>query len=128
MFKKFLLFVVLLFVSTACGSSEPSGPDSLAGTWSTTSTDGPTMTADVSADTIEIQWTTADTTALYWKGSFESSATNGSTITSDGDTETMAMSLLASMSETKEFVYDDGKISFDFTIMGVTSKLTLERD
>ncbi len=127
MFKKILLATLLLFAVTACGSNTAE-PTDLTGSWSTQANPDFTMTAVVSNNDIEVTWEAPDTSALYWKGTFNASASEGSTITSDGDTETMSMSLLASQSESKDFLYDDDKIAFDFTIMGTTTTLYLERD
>lgn len=128
MFKKIMLALALLVSLTACGSNN-SAPVSLNGSWSTEASPDFTMTAVVSDTGIEVTWKAPDTTALYWVGTLPTSPdlTNDTVITSQGDTEAMAMSLLASQSETKDFTYKNDKLAFDFTIMGVTKTLYLEK-
>jgi hypothetical protein len=105
-------------------------PISLVGTW-TGESSTTKMVATVSENAIEIMWETPDTTALYWKGTFEAPAavsnTNRLWITSNGDTAAMENSLLASRDPTKRFTYEDGMLSFPLTVMGVTTTIKMTK-
>lgn len=96
--------------------------DVLVGNWKTDK-----MEAIVTDTTIWISWNADGTTGLYWKGSFINAAKDGDTILSAGDVEAMEESFLSSRDTEKEFVYENGKLSFKRTVMGVTSVISLTR-
>jgi Flp pilus assembly protein CpaB len=96
--------------------------DILVGTWKTDK-----MDAIVTDNAIWISWNADGTTGLYWKGSFVNAAKDGDTILSAGDVEAMEESFLSSRDTEKEFVYENGKLSFKRTVMGVTSVISLTR-
>ena len=53
------------------------------------------MEATISGDTIEVNWIGTDAKSLYWKGTYQAPTEAGDwKWTSQGDTETMAQSLL----------------------------------
>lgn len=102
-------------------------PD-LTGTWTEAenSNKSMVMNATITSDKITINWTSADTTALYWQGSFTAPTTDGDYAwTSTGDTTAMSASLLGSQDTTKEFKYTGGQLTFDVTTMGVTVHVKL---
>lgn len=99
-------------------------PADLTGTWKQTNSnsDDSWMEATVTADTIQVDWVTADTKSLYWVGTFEAPTEAGDwSWTSQGDTEAMSTALMASQDATKDFNYSEADgISFDVTMMGTT--------
>jgi len=96
--------------------------DALIGNWKTDK-----MEAIVTDTSIWISWNADGTTGLYWKGSFVNAAKDGEKIMSAGDLAAMEESFLASRDSEKEFVYENGKLSFKRTVMGVTSVISLTR-
>jgi hypothetical protein len=118
------LFVMLPIVFSGCGSSVNHAPKSVDGMWKS---DSPVMTAHISHGAIQIYFVNGDTKSLYWKGTFNTSASDGSHILSKGDTETMDSSLMASEDSTKKFVYKNGELSFPFSILGTSKTVKLER-
>jgi hypothetical protein len=85
------------------------------------------MTATVTETTIEIQWSTDEMSGLYWKGSFVGTAADGDKLVSAGDLAAMEESFISSRDPEKEFVYENGKLSFKRTVMGMTSVIHLTR-
>ena len=73
-------------------------------------------------DTIEVNWIGTDTKSLYWKGTYQAPTKAGDwKWTSQGDTETMAQSLLASQDATKDFTYSEADgVSWETTALGTT--------
>ena len=68
------------------------------------------MEATISGDTIEVNWIGTDAKSLYWKGTYQAPTEAGDwKWTSQGDTETMAQSLLASQDATKDFNLQRGR-------------------
>ena len=102
-------------------------PADLTGTWKQTNSgsDDSWMEAEITADTITIQWVSdnGDTKSLYWKGSYNAPDKAGDwKWTSQGDTAAMQASLLGSQDATKDFTYTkaDG-VSWETTAMGTTT-------
>ena len=107
-------------------------PLDLTGSWRQTNSgsDESWMEAEISGDTITINWAYADgTTALYWVGTYvaPTDATDTYTWTSQGDTGQMSSALLASGDDAKEFSYSGGKLSFQASMVGVTATVEMER-
>lgn len=138
-----LLVALVLFVggfvlvSDQTRNSDPRGvvpaaaasPVSMIGTWTQTNTEGTTATAVISNGKISIQISDGDTSGLYWTGTFPvSSITSQSfSVTSTGDTAEMETSLLASEAKTKTFTYNNGVLSYEFSILGTTTTIHLQR-
>lgn len=109
-------------------------PVDLTGEW--TQVDGNSsetyQTASVTGDTITVYWVNEadDTTALYWVGTYDvpEDGSESFTWTSEGDVAQMETALLASSSETKDFAYEGGTISYEVTAMGMTTTVELERE
>lgn len=106
-------------------------PADLTGTWKSTNSDSEDswMEATITADTIQIDWVTADTRSLYWIGTFEAPSEPGDwSWTSQADREKMDTALMASQDDTKDFTYTetDG-LSFDASAMGVTKTVKMTK-
>lgn len=104
-------------------------PD-LTGVWTQVDAGDSYQQATIQGDTIEINWIGTDgTSALYWAGSFTapSTADEPYTWTSANDTSRTSGALMASSDETKDFTYEDGKISYSVSMMGVTKTVQLEK-
>lgn len=120
-------------------SSDPRGvvsvaavkPVELIGTWSQSNADSSlSMTATVTDGKIIIDMHLAgDEGGTYWIGTFDTGkhTTSNFTVTSNGDVAAMSTMLLASQAKTKTFTYDNGDLSFDFSMMGVTRTIHLQR-
>lgn len=126
--------------STAQGSTYtkpaiPPKPVSLVGNWKQTKgMPGVTMTAEVSGDSIQInmRFDRDDMTGIFWMGSFDASDQTATkfTVTSLPDPDArkaLAGSLFGSSEKTKKFHYDDGDLSFEFSMMGVESTVHMTR-
>lgn len=102
-------------------------PADLTGTWKQTNSgsDDSWMEAEITADTITIQWVSdnGDTKSLYWKGSYSAPDKAGDwKWTSQGDTAAMQASLLGSQDATKDFTYTNADgVSWETTAMGTTT-------
>lgn len=100
----------------------------LTGSWKAES-----MSAMITDGAIEVDMTTTDTSALYWKGTFAvgnvSVNMNDVEITSQGDTAIMAASLFGSQDDAKTFVYHpkNKTLTFKLTMLGTTQVITLRR-
>jgi hypothetical protein len=112
------------------GNPKDTTPVTFNGPWQAKFNEA-TLNAVISGDGIEIHWVTSQTDAVYWKGTFPvpQNVTYASvfTIVSVGDTAAMEESLLASQDESKAFTFDNGKLQFKMTVMGVTQTVALEQ-
>lgn len=97
----------------------------LDGAWKSTK-DDPKFRSLIKNGTIEVYIVADDTSSLYWKGSFPWNK-GDETISSTADREALDGSLLGSNANTKVFLYDGDNIVFDFTIMGTTTTITMEK-
>lgn len=126
--------------STAQGSTYtkpaiPAKPVSLVGNWhQTKGMPGVTMTAEVSGDGIQINmhFDRDDMTGIFWMGSFDTSDKTAQkfNVTSLPDPDArkaLAGSLFGSSEKTKKFNYDNGDLSFEFSMMGVESTVHMTR-
>lgn len=98
--------------------------EDLIGKWETTDPDNPRMAADVLADSITIDLLGPDSSLVYWHGSFSDLRADSNTITSNAIEEG---SLALSTASTKDFVYENGRLSFEITAMGVTKTVQMTR-
>lgn len=115
------LAMVVGSIFTGCGSTEPAD---LTGNWS--GDDG--MTATISGEDIRVYWDSDGTRALYWAGSYVAPTEPGDySWESAAYTDETESALLASGDASKTFTYSGGKLSFDLTMMGVTSTIKLEK-
>lgn len=126
------LTIAMSTVLASCGETQQTEntPISLDGTWVQVDAEESYHKAEIKDGTIEINWVFEEdnTEALYWAGSCET-PTEGDTFTWDSvnDTEKTSTALMASPDETKTFTYEDGKISYEASAMGVTKTIELER-
>lgn len=122
----FIIVAVIAGVFTLVSKSDasPAQSTSLVGSWH-----GDMFDAEVTNGSIEVRWSDkSNLDALYWKGTFVTGTVIGDAeFTSEGDTDMMDNSLLASMDKTKKFTYKDGKLQFLFTVMGAVQVCTLSR-
>lgn len=106
-------------------------PADLTGTWKSTNSDSEDswMEATITADTIQIDWVTADTHSLYWVGTFEAPSESGDwSWTSQANREKMDTALMASQDDTKDFTYTEADgLSFDASAMGVTKTVKMTK-
>lgn len=139
--KMFLVIgTVLVIAATGFGAliyvnaGDPSDVESLTftgTTWQGKMNDA-IFVATILENDIEVQWNDgADTNALYWKGTFTTPVSTHLgdmfVVTSVGDTKAMSNSLLGSQDSTKDFLYEDRKLSFKMTVLGVTQTIHLEK-
>ena len=113
---------------------EQKQPLSLDGTWQATNSADPatsTMEAEIKDGTITIYLVSVkeDTKMLYWQGTVPAPDTtdNKYNFTSEADTEALSKSIMGSQDKTKDFKYENGVLSFDFTAMGTTKTIKMER-
>lgn len=106
-------------------------PIVLTGTWTSENTDGSYQEAIITNDSIEINWVSDNgaTKSIYWSGTYiaPTEFTEEYSWISDRNKEKTDSSLLASTDDTKEFIYKDGKINYEVTLMGTTSTFELSQ-
>lgn len=131
-----VLFAVVVALS-GCGGSEVTPATSSASS-ETTQAPEPTkekitmngnwkadiFEATVTDNLIVINIVADDTKSIYWQGTFP---TGSDEVVSVGDREVMDAALLASQDSEKTFNLADGKISFDFTMMGTTKTVHMKK-
>jgi hypothetical protein len=96
----------------------------LTGHWHMTKSGIPDakMAASIADDKILVTLTMGDTTGIFWDGTFDTTQTSAVfKTTSLGDQAAMAAQLYASSEKSKVFTYKDGDLSFQFSIMGVST-------
>ncbi|GAA6121937.1 hypothetical protein BPY_00450 [Bifidobacterium psychraerophilum] len=140
-----LLSTVAVLSMGACGNttasqsssadtttSEAPKPLDLTGTWVEKNPKSTDMVqeATISGDVITINWKQSDgTSALYWSGTYQAPTSAATTYewTSKADTEKLSSAILASQDATKKFSYNNGKLTYEVTAMGVTATAELEK-
>jgi len=87
------------------------------------------MTAVITENKIEIILTMADTTGLFWSGTFDTNSVTSQpfSTTSYGDLKLLDASMYGSSEKTKKFFYDYGDLSYQFSIMGVSTTVHLSK-
>lgn len=149
--KKLLAPAIALLALTGCSGAEESvqtnnetaaapeeaesaqAPD-LAGAWvqSNPNSEDSFQQAEIADGRITVDWVSdgGDTTSIYWVGTFEAptNAAGPYVWTSERDEEATENALLASTTDTKEFTYEDGEITYEVTALGTTTKVTLEKE
>lgn len=103
----------------------------LTGVWQSTDDSDFVQRATISDTTMIIDWVPQDgseDSMLYWAGTFTAPETEGMhTWTSTNDHSLTGSELLASSEDTKEFTYEDGKISYGVSALGESGTVTLEQ-
>lgn len=102
-----------------------STPISLDGQWHQTN-GMPTMSmaGSISHGTIHLDLTLGDVNGVYWDGSFDTDQMSGDSfvITSQSN---YPDGMLSSPADSKEFTYENGVLSYQFTIRGMTETVKL---
>lgn len=105
-------------------------PD-LTGVWESTEDSAFSQRAVIAGSAITVDWVPqdgSDDSRLYWAGSFDAPTAEGPhTWTSNNDHDQTDLELLASGADTKDFVYEDGEISFEASALGESGTVTLEQ-
>ncbi|WP_311141567.1 hypothetical protein [Lancefieldella rimae] len=116
-------------------SVEQKKPLDLSGKWHATNSGdeaAATMEAEIKDGTITIYLVNKkeDTKMLYWQGTVPTPDTTEDKydFTSEADTEALSQSLLGSQDKTKDFKYENGTLSFDFTALGTTKTIKMEKE
>ena len=114
--------------------AEQKKPLDLSGKWQATNSADPatsTMEAEIKEGTITIYLVNVkeDTKMLYWQGTVSTPDTTDDryNFTSEADTEALSKSIMGSQDKTKDFKYENGVLSFDFSAMGATKTIKMER-
>lgn len=122
-----LAIVVSVFLLASCGSSHGASvnknPSSFSGEWRqvNSSPDG-WMTASISGESIQVDLRGRDSTTLFWMGTFHTNKkpVGKFKVVSLGDQDAMASAIFASTEKRKTFSYNNGVLSFVFS-MGKSS-------
>lgn len=140
-----LAFALLVLIVALCGcstsdsaktsaqvvSASPETPVNLEGEWkSVTDTGGTTlMFATIENDSIVVKIVSDDVSSLYWKGTFFAPQKDGNTlrVESAADKAALDASLMGSGADAKTFTYKNKQLSFDFTALGTTRTIKMER-
>ena len=114
-------------------SPTPEAVPDLIGNWKQNNANGSDgwTSATITANTIIVNFVTdnGDTTSLFWVGTFTPPKDGKSpyTWTSTRDKAATDSALLASTDDTKEFVLDEGEISFPVSISGTTATVRMSK-
>jgi hypothetical protein len=116
---------------TEASSAKADIPPVLNGQWH--QTEGPDnvyMTAEIYDGSIQINMQSRDAREIYWLGTFDTYKDTSRSFKSVslGDTDAMKASIFGSNSKTKPFAYEDGVISFEFSMMGKFDTVKLEKN
>lgn len=117
----------------SAGTAESKTPPDLTGEWKQSNSDSADsyQSASISGEIIEIYWVSdaGKTKALYWAGSFAAPVDTVEPYTweSKNDKSQTETALLASGDDTKAFTYQNGKISYEVSAMGITKTVELEK-
>ncbi len=129
--------ILMITLLAGCGSTtettkeEAKVPD-LKGAYKQTNSNSEDsyQVAAIDDDTITIYWFTASdqTTALYWTGTYEAPTEAGKySWDSKNYHDLTDYALLASGDDSKTINYDNGEISYEVSMMGVTTTVTLKK-
>lgn len=145
--KLFIIFAVLatmfavyditvgpLSSTSNASAAEPSGSCcfmSMVGDWHQTSNGIPNtvMNASITEDKIEITLTMRNMTGVFWTGTFDTTqdAVKSFKTVSEGNVEMMKTELYASSERIKEFSYENGDLSYQFSIGVVSTTVHLSK-
>jgi hypothetical protein len=126
-----LVVFIGIILTTSCANAA-SSPDAspvasekgasatnLAGTW--VSSEQPGFEAVITPDQITVYFVDGETKSLFWKGTFPETATESEIVSSAGDVDAMASSLLGSTETIKPFTFTGEEITFEFSMMGTST-------
>lgn len=137
-----LVLLVVSFTLSGCSSTAVDDADAVAqqdvvvattkeapvlswdGVWVTDPVT-PGMEVTIKGALITVKLVDEDTKSLFWQGSWDSAAkaTDGAEMVSKADVEALSSSIMGSSEKTKPFTYEDGVLSFDFSMMGTTKNV-----
>lgn len=130
------IFILQVFL-VGCGSGNGDAKagagtktESLVGDWHQIGTGIPstTMTATITEGAIQITLSMGDTSGIYWLGTFTDwNTSNSFTTISLGDQDAMALDIFASVDTVKTFTYENGDLSYEFSILGNTTTVHLSK-
>lgn len=134
-----IILGILFFVSVGSSSPTVASPNAvgenpppgielpvavdLNGNWMVND-EGRVFTAEITSETITITLSKGNTSVLYWYGSFDPTIPVGQIVVSD---KLESDKMIVSRADSKDFLVGDNRLSFEFTVMGVTKKLELQR-
>ena len=114
---------------------EQKKPLDLTGKWHATNSadeSSATFEAEIKDGVITIYFVNKkeDTKSLYWQGTVPAPDTTDDKydFTSQADTDALSKSLFGSQDKTKDFKYENGVLSFDFSALGTTKTIKMERE
>lgn len=114
---------------------EQKKPLDLTGKWHATNSadeSSATFEAEIKDNVITIYFVDkkADIKSLYWQGTAPAPDTTDDkyNFTSQADTDALSKSLFGSQDKTKDFKYENGVLSFDFSALGTTKTIKMERE
>lgn len=124
---KLALIFLLAILLTSCTTKPATPKEDLNGTWKYVGS--PNMEATFVDGVISIYWVSEDGKSIYWVGSCPKTVDSDKfSWISDRDASKTDSALLASTDNTKEFLYKDGVISYELTIMGMTTTIELRKE
>ena len=89
--------------------------------------DSSKISAVIKDGDIRINLESTDSSALFWKGTFPKASQGPTKFVSQADVKALSESLLGSSDKKKTFTYEDGVLTFDLSMMGVTRHVHLEK-
>lgn len=137
-----LALVAFVAIVAGCGTSTSaastrtsvvplSAQASLDGTYHQTKSGIPNivMTAVVTNDNITITMTMSGTSGVFWDGTFDTQGVVSSpwNITSTRDAQAMSSDMYGSSEQTKTFTYNNGDLSYQFSILGVSTTVHMSK-
>lgn len=112
---------VIGFTTTAASPVKAVVPIDLSGDWNTSPSETLKMAAHITADTITVEFISNKNEYIaYWYGTFEQ---NKVKIVSQAKEDKFFLAKATS----KDFLFKDGKLSFEVTVMGVTKRVEMTR-
>lgn len=125
-----ILTIVVLTSCTSASSAPAQGPVNLTGHWHQTDSGIPEaqMSAEITDNHIVITLEMGHTKGTYWSGTFDASSPDPAfTFVSTGDLEIMKSSLFGSGESSKKFTYENGDITYEFSIMDISTVVHLSK-
>lgn len=125
------LVSVFATISDGEARSAPKLSNTVIGNWHQTSNgiDGVIMQATISSGSIQIHMKMRDATSIYWMGTFDTDKNTTDTfkVKSLADSDAMKNSVFGSQDKTKMFEYENGDLTFRFTMMNMTTTVHMDK-
>lgn len=129
-----LAMFVSIFTLAACGDSHgvssSKNPSSLIGEWhQVNSNPNGWMTASISGESIQVNLHGRDSSSIFWMGSFDTSKppVGKFKVVSLGDQDAMMWKIAASKEKQKTFAYNNGDLSFEFSVAGTSTTIHMNK-